>query len=373
MADYRSDNRYSSNRWSGRDYGDRDYDRNRSYGRSDDRWGRDHGRRDDDDDRGFFERAGDEVRSWFGDDEAERRREMDRQHWEREQGRQYGYGRDRDSSNMYEGRGWRGERTAGGWGNETPRPTRSGGMWGDRSSGGSYSSYDNRGDYGRRSGMSGEQDAQDTWGGSGFGGSEFGGRRFDRADVGSTGTHGAHPMSAPYGAGGGMYGASNSGYRSSAREAAIRDDHDRHYSEWRNRQMSELDRDYDEYRREHQSKFEQEFGTWRNKRQGQRQSLNKVTEHMEVVGSDGAHIGTVDKVRGDRIILTKSDPDAGGHHHSIPCSWIDNVDDKVTVSKSAEEAKNAWRDEERSRALFEREDQGSEGPHALNRSFSGTY
>ena len=29
------------------------------------------------DDRDFFSRAGDEVRSWFGDDEAERRREMD--------------------------------------------------------------------------------------------------------------------------------------------------------------------------------------------------------------------------------------------------------------------------------------------------------
>ena len=29
------------------------------------------------DDRGFFDRAGDEVRSWFGDEEAERRRRMD--------------------------------------------------------------------------------------------------------------------------------------------------------------------------------------------------------------------------------------------------------------------------------------------------------
>ena len=35
---------------------------------------------DDNYDRGFFERAGDEVRSWFGDEEAERRREMDERH-----------------------------------------------------------------------------------------------------------------------------------------------------------------------------------------------------------------------------------------------------------------------------------------------------
>ena len=135
----------------------------------------------------------------------------------------------------------------------------------------------------------------------------------------------------------------------------------------------ELDRDYDEYRRENQSRFEQEFGSWRQQRQGQRQSLGRVTEHMEVIGSDGQHVGTVDKVRGDRIILTKSDESAGGHHHSIPCGWIDKVEDKVTINKSAEEAMRQWRDEETRRALFEREDQGSEGPHALNRSFKGTY
>ena len=38
------------------------------------------------DDRGFFERAGDEVRSWFGDDEAERRREQDARRYEQEHG-----------------------------------------------------------------------------------------------------------------------------------------------------------------------------------------------------------------------------------------------------------------------------------------------
>jgi osmotically-inducible protein OsmY len=35
------------------------------------------GERYRDDERGFFERAGDEIASWFGDDEAARRREMD--------------------------------------------------------------------------------------------------------------------------------------------------------------------------------------------------------------------------------------------------------------------------------------------------------
>ena len=42
---------------------------------------RDRGRRDE---RGFFERAGDEVASWFGDEEAQRRREADERRWARE-------------------------------------------------------------------------------------------------------------------------------------------------------------------------------------------------------------------------------------------------------------------------------------------------
>lgn len=51
-----------------------------AYGRDQDRFGSDsfgRGSRDDYEDRGFFERAGDEVRSWFGDEDAERRRDRD--------------------------------------------------------------------------------------------------------------------------------------------------------------------------------------------------------------------------------------------------------------------------------------------------------
>lgn len=150
-----------------------------------------------------------------------------------------------------------------------------------------------------------------------------------------------------------------------------RDDRDDHYHGWRSRQIAELDRDYDEYRRENATRFENEFSSWRTERQGQRSSLSRVNEHMEVVGSDGQHVGTVDKVRGDRIVLTKTDVDAGGHHHSIPSRWIQSVDDKVTIRKTADEAKAAWKDEERG-ALFGEQGEQS-GPRYLNRSFSGTY
>ncbi|WP_241527335.1 DUF2171 domain-containing protein [Sphingomonas turrisvirgatae] len=156
------------------------------------------------------------------------------------------------------------------------------------------------------------------------------------------------------------------------RSSSRRDDRDDHYHGWRSRQIADFDRDYDEYRRENATKFENEFATWRTERQGQRTSLSRVAEHMEVVGSDGQHVGTVDKVRGDRIVLTKNDADAGGHHHSIPSRWIQSVDDKVTIRKTADEAKSAWKDEERSGALFgEQDDQ--RGARYLNRSFSGTY
>ena len=150
--------------------------------------------------------------------------------------------------------------------------------------------------------------------------------------------------------------------------------HDDHYQEWRQQQLAELDRDYHEYRSENREKFHSEFSNWRGQRQQQRASIRQVREHMEVVGSDGQPVGTVDKVAGDRIILTKNGPMAGGHHHSIPCGWLQSVDqERVTINKTAEQAREKWTDEENRRALFERDGQGQDGPHILDRSFSGTY
>lgn len=167
------------------------------------------------------------------------------------------------------------------------------------------------------------------------------------------------------------------------READARADRDRDadYRGWRSGQIAALDRDYDEYRRENRSKFESEFSTWRTDRQGQRTSLTSVTEHMEVVGSDGSPVGTVDKIRGDRIVLTKNDQDADGRHHSIPSRWIDKVDDKVTLRKTADEAHREWRDEERNQAVFgddrnrshDQDRGGDRGSGLLHRSFPGTY
>ena len=56
-------------------------------------------------------------------------------------------------------------------------------------------------------------------------------------------------------------------------------------------------------------------------------NVPQVREHMEVVGDGGEHVGTVDKIEGDRIKLTKEDdPDGSGlHHHYLPVSSIGSV------------------------------------------------
>ena len=68
-----------------------------------------------------------------------------------------------------------------------------------------------------------------------------------------------------------------------------------------------------------------------------------IKEHMEVIGSDGKHVGTVDHVEGaDKIKLTKSDPQSGGQHHLIPLKLVQRVDDKVHLSKPARQIMLEW-------------------------------
>ncbi len=292
-----------------RDYGSRPYGersrddyRDRGYRSRDWEYGRPS---DYDEDRGFFDRAGDEVRSWFGDEEAERRRRWDERVRQRE----------------YERSGY------AGYGSEYDR---------DRDDERYRSSDDDR--Y-RHSGYASPR------GGYGYA-SRFGPGSGAGADYGAGRGAGA---TSTWGLGGGR---EHDGWGQ-----------DPNYRTWRRRQLAELDRDYDDYRRENESRFHSDFGSWRQTRQGQRQSLNRVQEHQEVLGSDGQHIGTVDHIRGDRILLTKTDKDAGGHHHSVPCGWIAEVTDKsVKLNRTASQAQTAWKDEEQ-----------SEGPHYLNRAFSGTY
>ena len=67
-----------------------------------------------------------------------------------------------------------------------------------------------------------------------------------------------------------------------------------------------------------------------------------IKEHLEVVGSDGGHVGRVDHVLGDQIELAKLDLAGGFKHHMIPVSWVDRVDEHVHLSITQEEAKTLW-------------------------------
>ena len=80
-----------------------------------------------------------------------------------------------------------------------------------------------------------------------------------------------------------------------------------------------------------------------------------IREHMEVIGADGVHVGTVDKVDGGRIKLTKSDSGAevtggtgshDGHHHYIPVGLIAEIEgDQVRLRASGANAQQFAQEE----------------------------
>ena len=75
---------------------------------------------------------------------------------------------------------------------------------------------------------------------------------------------------------------------------------------------------------------------------------SQIAEHMEVVGSDGEHVGTVDKVEGNRIKLTKKDdPTGSGEHHYLPLGAVTALQDgkvKLNMPASAARGDTAARD-----------------------------
>lgn len=72
---------------------------------------------------------------------------------------------------------------------------------------------------------------------------------------------------------------------------------------------------------------------------------SQIREHMEVLGSDGGHVGKVDHVQGTDIELAKLDLGSGFKHHLIPMTWVEQIeDDKVRLNLTKDAAKAAWRE-----------------------------
>jgi hypothetical protein len=70
--------------------------------------------------------------------------------------------------------------------------------------------------------------------------------------------------------------------------------------------------------------------------------VSGIKEHMEVIGADGVHVGTVDRVEGNRIKLTKADSGEGSHkdhHHYIEGGLVAEIEEnKVRLSAKGDVA-----------------------------------
>ncbi len=68
----------------------------------------------------------------------------------------------------------------------------------------------------------------------------------------------------------------------------------------------------------------------------------QIKEHAQVIGADGAPVGVVDRVDGNRIKLTKASSGQGsheGHHHFISLDLVADVEgDTVRLSANGDVA-----------------------------------
>ena len=74
-----------------------------------------------------------------------------------------------------------------------------------------------------------------------------------------------------------------------------------------------------------------------------------IREHMEVIGADGVHIGTVDRVEENRVKLIRADSGVGHeeHHHYIPRGLIAEVEgDRVRLTARGDVVADLFEQEE---------------------------
>ena len=84
--------------------------------------------------------------------------------------------------------------------------------------------------------------------------------------------------------------------------------------------------------------------------------FENIREHMEVIGADGVHLGTVDRVEENRIKLIRADSGVGHeeHHHYIPRGLVAEVEgDKVRLTARGDVVAD----------LFEQEQSGDADRH----------
>ncbi len=68
----------------------------------------------------------------------------------------------------------------------------------------------------------------------------------------------------------------------------------------------------------------------------------RLAKDMEVVGSDGQHVGVIDHVDGDMIKLKRLDPASGDRHHLINIASVASVGAKVMLKDTAKNTMARW-------------------------------
>lgn len=84
--------------------------------------------------------------------------------------------------------------------------------------------------------------------------------------------------------------------------------------------------------------------------------LSRITEHMEIIGADGVHIGTVDKVEDGRIKMTKADSGShSDHHHYISGGLVAAVEGNQVRLSAAGNAAVLLEEEEGGESLSDKQ------------------
>jgi hypothetical protein len=74
-----------------------------------------------------------------------------------------------------------------------------------------------------------------------------------------------------------------------------------------------------------------------------------IREHMKVIGADGAPIGTVDRIEGNRIKLIRADSGVAhqDHHHYLPKGLVAEVEgDTVRLTARGDVVADLFEQEE---------------------------
>jgi len=74
--------------------------------------------------------------------------------------------------------------------------------------------------------------------------------------------------------------------------------------------------------------------------------VDQIREGLEIIGSDGMHVGSVDALVGQLLKLKKSDPAAGGTHHYLDLALVAGIEgDTIKLLVPAAEARERWSQE----------------------------